>query len=180
MLSSFQNPRNPLAAAWASAAETFLRKQHPNASIQQIRQLPFMQGVYHHLSLLKQKKRLDKPPGDLTLESPVQDATVEQLAYLSQTYFDLALTTAAFCAVEQEWPGKYEWLYLDFLNKLEEHNEKKGIMDFSTSDLWGFSLCVIIWIALVGLTGVDKISKKLVDYILDKTGLTQDQKKYGA
>ena len=55
MLSSFQNPRNPLAA-WASAAETSLLRQYPNASVQQIRQLPFMQGVYKHLNLLKQKK----------------------------------------------------------------------------------------------------------------------------
>jgi|GEM_PF-1115540 len=176
MPSSFQNPRNPLAAMWASAAETYLRRQHPDLSIQQIRQLPFMQGVYEHLSQLKRKRRLSAPPAQAVQKESDQAAKVDQMAYLSQTFFDLALTTAAFCTVEEESSAPFEDLYLLYLTKLEQYNKDKNIIDFSTSDLYGFALCVIVWVALVGLTDIDKITRKLLDYLINKLPLTQDQK----
>ncbi|WP_158640542.1 metallophosphoesterase [Anseongella ginsenosidimutans] len=170
MTSTFQNPRNPLAAMWASAAESHLREQNPNLSIQQIRQLPMMQGVYAHLNQLKQRQRVIKPPAQGAASETSHALKVAQMAYLSQVFFDFAMTTAAFY-------NSGNALYLDYLTKvIEDYNNSHDIDDFSTEDLWGFGLCLIVWVGLVGLTDINPVQLELLNYIINQLPIPPELK----
>jgi hypothetical protein len=172
MPSHFQNPGNPLVAMWASAAEAHLRKQHPDLSISDIRRLPFMQGVYEHISQLRQKKRLTLPPAQAGSPDQHEAAEVARMAYLSQSFFDLAMATAAVSYTAQDSGDLLETLYLRYIDLLNNYNRDHQIDDFSTDDLAGFGLCLIVWIGLVGATGMDKVTRLLLDYLLASLGLS--------
>lgn len=174
MPSTFQNPRNPFAALWASAVEKQLRDQNPDLSIQQIRQLPMMQGVYEHLSQLKEKKRVAKPPTGAAAKEADQASSIAQSAYLSQAYFDLAVTTAGFATLGEQ---KYD----TYISLLQSFNDTVGIADFSTNDVIGFGLCFIVWMCMTGELSlsekVQEVMNLLIDYMIDNLHYTADQRK---
>lgn len=170
MTTTFQNPRNPLAAMWASAVESQLREQNPDLTIQQIRQLPMMQGTYGHLSQLKQKLRVAKPPTQSAAVEADPTLKIAQMAYLSQSFFELAVTTAGFST-----QGEFE--YDLYLKVLDAYNDASDIDDFSTDDIWGFALCTIVWMGMVGLPNtIGVIEKSLLDYLVAHIDLSQERK----
>ena len=169
MNSRFQNPRNPLAAMWASAVEHYLRGKHPELNIQQIRQLPMMLGAYAHLSQLKQKLQVSRPPAKPSAGETDQDLKVAQMAYLSQTFFNFALTAAAFYT-----SGSV--MYESYIALLEDYNRTHNKADFSSDDLAGFALCVIVWVGLVGLTDLSKNERSFLNYLINLLPLSTGQK----
>jgi len=168
MSSTFQNPRNPLAALWASAVEKYLRDKHPDLDLQQIRQLPMMQGVYKHLYQLSRKQRVPEPTAKKTAGT-AEAQQIAQMAFLSQSFLNLAVTTAGFTTVDQE-------LYSYYINLLDSYNNSHNIDDFSTDDLAGFALCLIVWVGLAGVQGLDTLETSLLDYLIDSLPLTSSQK----
>lgn len=172
MSSSFQNPRNPLVALWASATESYMRDTHPDLSIREIRRLPFMQGVYEHLSQLKLKQRVPKPPEQVELKETGDALKTAQAAYYSQAFFDVAVTGIAY----SQHP--YDPVYLLYIEGLEVCHELDGTTNFSTEDWFGFGLCVIVYIRMSGVpTDLGTMEKRLIDFLISNSGLTSEQKK---
>lgn len=170
MKTSFQNPRNPLAAMWASAVESQLREQNPDLTIQQIRQLPMMQGTYAHLSQLKQKLRVAKPSTSNVAGEADQTLEIAQMAYLSQSFFDLAVTTAGFST-------QGEFLYNGYISLLDSYNDLANVDAFSSGDIWGFALCTIVWIAMTGVPQPSSsFEKAFLKYAAGRVDLPQARK----
>ena len=171
MSSNFQNPKNPLAAMWASATESYLRDTNPGLSIREIRRLPFMRGVYEHLGQLAQKRRVQKPTVGATAKETGARQQIAQAAYYSQAFFDVALTAVAYSK------HPYDDLYELFIEGLEYCHELDGSTNFSTDDWYGFGLCVIVYIWMLGGPGqLDTVAKKLFDYLVRNSQLTDEQK----
>lgn len=166
MASTFHNPRNPICAFWASAAEQHLRETHPDLSIGDIRKLPFMQGVYQHLRDLSKGKRQAS-----SAEAQKTGSQVDQYAALSQEFLDLGVTTMLFTTAGES-------VYNNFIAILDAFNNNPihGIADFSTDDIGGFGLCLIIWLGMVGMSNLSTIEQELIDAIVAKLPLTQDQR----
>lgn len=178
MSRTFQNPRNPLAAVWASAAEMHLRENNPDLSIQEIRRLPFMQGVYEHLSHLKEKRRVPQPPNERVDEDSDSDLRIEQAAYLSQSFFDLAMTMTACSTAAKVDPANLT--YEAYIILLESTHFLDRVTNFSTKDWMGFALCVIVYVWIVGS---EELAKELteyelamLDFILRNAPVTQEQR----
>ncbi|MBZ4189421.1 metallophosphoesterase family protein [Niabella beijingensis] len=173
MSSSFQNPRNPLAALWASATESYLRKEHPDLSIQEIRRLPFMLGVFEHLDQLRQKKRVPKPPDRAEAKEADNAAGVAQAAYYSQAFFDVAVTGAAYVYTGSARDELYEL----YLVGLEATHYIDRTVDFSTDDWYGFGLCVLVYVWMLGgPENLSRLEEALLNSLLNAPMLTQEQR----
>ncbi|SDD78519.1 metallophosphoesterase family protein [Niabella drilacis] len=171
MSSSFQNPRNPLAALWASATESYLRRQHPDLSIREIRQLPFMQGVFEHLDQLKQKKRVPKPPDQAAAKETGNALSIARAAYYSQAFFDVAVTGAAYKE------NSRDEIYELYIAGLELCHSVDNTVDFSTDDLIGFALCVLVYIWMLGgPENLSRLEEALLNSLLNSSKLTQEQR----
>ncbi len=164
MARTFFNPRNTFCALWASAVESYLRTEHPNLSINEIRQLPMMQGVFQHLSDLKKGKRQAAPGADAkTAADPI-----DQQALMSQDFMDLAMTTMLFTNVGTTLFD----LYMDFLNS---YNNSHKDRDYSTEDLVGFALCTIVYVGLTG-SNLSNTENEFVQYMINTLDISSENK----
>lgn len=152
MNNHFYNPRNVLAAHWASAAEQTCKMLHPELSVAEIRNLPMMQGVYTQLRTITEEGKLLPKPG-------VQAKEVDNAAYLSQQYLVLATTAGAFTYTD-------EALYDAYLAWADAYNDANEIADFSTEDLAGFALCLIVWLGTV--LSLNQAEQKILDWVFEK------------
>lgn len=170
MSQTFQNPRNPLAALWASAAEAYLRKKNPDLNIQDIRRLPVMRGVYEHLSQLGKKKRITQPATGSAKNVDNETLRINQIAFLSQSFFELAVTTAAFS-------DRGEDLYDQYIALLNSYNSVNNIGDFSTDDVVGFALCLIVWVCMASPEmNLSTLERELLDYLIDNLPISDQYK----
>ncbi|HMQ60618.1 MAG TPA: metallophosphoesterase [Flavilitoribacter sp.] len=160
MTNQFYNPRNVLAAYWASAVEHYLRLENPNLTISEIRSLPMMQAVYTQLRAITSGQKLDKPPAGAP--------PLDNLAFLSQHFLILASAATAFHYIDEED-------YDTFIAFADSYNENAQIANFSTSDLAGFALCLIIWLGMTGhLNSTEqKGLNMLLDWVEEEFGVSQ-------
>lgn len=171
MTSTFYSPRNPLAALWASAAETTLRERFPGLTLQEVRQHHMMQGVYLHLRQVGKKQRIENPvTHPETVPAGVNPAVI-QAAYLSQHFFNLAITAAATPPLDAQQ-------YQTVVGIIDSINDTLGIADFSTDDILGFGLCLAVWVMLVGPSTIKGAEKDFLIDFLDYLPLSESQKEY--
>ena len=161
MATTFNSPNNPLAAMWASAVELYVRKKNPGMPLQQARRLPMMQGLYEHLSQLEKQRSVEKPPFSPALSG--EALSIAENAWLSQEYFNLAVTTAAFASIGDGSTAAL--IYTTYVGLLDSYNNSHGKADFSTDDLGGFALCVIVWLGMVGLNNAGQGERKILQYL---------------
>lgn len=130
----FYNPRNAAAALWASSAERAARTLNPDLSTNEIRNLPMMRGVYKQLRAMT--------AGQL-LEKPAPDASKEDIAAWLSQHFLIGGTVG----VEMKAATDYSDIdpYQLYLYAINHYNDNHDIADFSTDDILGFALCLIIW-----------------------------------
>lgn len=152
-MSSFHNPSNPFTSQWLSCMETYLSHTHSDLSVEEIRRLPQFKGVLLHLESVAKKTRVSPD-----LKNGNQ---VEKYAYLSQHFFDTAMVSLSVIDNEA--------IYDDYLAAISAVNSDLGIADFSTDDLMGFALCLIMWVALNGASIVDDYME-VIDLLLELYG----------
>ena len=138
----------------------------PILSHREVRQHPMMQGVYQHLRAHESGKLVARK-GDVASLSPT-----DQMAYLSQNFFSLGVMAGA---VSFKADASTYDKFIAFVDNLDT---TLGIRPFSTSDIAGFSLCLIMWISfeMNDLTGKKlEYAQKIIDYFIKTLGLTSSQ-----